>query len=306
MNADSTYAMAADVVLLLVGLGIAAVSDFREREVADELWQVLAVGGFVVGFVPVAYGGVVPTVLWAVVGLFVLQHLFAWDALLGERGEPFADWIEIVVYGIVIALVATAIAHYGLGPSGVPVTVLAVLVGTVFARALFEGGVLYGGADAKGLMVAGLLVPLFTAPFLSSSSPAAVVSQDLPFSVNVLTNAALFSTVVPLAIAIHNVRKGEFRGVPGFLGYSIPVEELPRRFVWVRDPTFGEAREEESHIETSEDDRKHREKVAAELSAKGVRKIWVTPQIPFVVLLCLGAVAALLVGNVVFDLIFLL
>jgi len=300
----TTYALGADVVLLVGGFAYAAWSDLREREVPDGLWQLLGVAGFLIGYVPVAPGGLLPTVLWTIVGVFVLQHLFSWDTRLGPGGERYADLIEIAVYVAVGSVVVVELAHVGVGSTGVPVSVLAVLASVLFARGLFEAGILYGGADAKALMIAGLLLPLFPNPWIPQPASIAPVTQVLPFAVNVLMNAALFSLVVPISIAVRNVRAKEFHGVSGFLGYSIPVSELPRRYVWVRDPMFGEGREEEKSIETSEDDRRRRVEIAQALEAKGVRRIWVTPQVPFVVLMAFGVLAALLAGNIAFDVLF--
>jgi preflagellin peptidase FlaK len=267
---------------------------------------VLGIAGFALGFVVVVPGGLLPVLLWLLVGAFVLQHLFAWDVRMGPRWERYADLLEMVVYVVVIVVVVVALFRVGLGPSGVPVSVAAVLVSVLFARGLFEAGILFGGADAKALMIAGLLVPMFPNPLLAPPASIAPITQVLPFSLNVLMNSALFSVAVPLAIAVRNARTGELHGLAGFVGYSIPVEELPRRYVWVHDPMFGPGREEEKSIETSEDDRKRREALAKELSSRGVSRIWVTPQVPFLVVMACGVVGALLAGNVLFDLIFLL
>lgn len=297
----ATYGLVAGTFLLVGGFGYAAVADWKEREVSDVLWQVLGVAGFLLGFLSVFPGGAVPSVLWAVVGLFVLQHLFAWDARLGAAGERYADLMELAMYVGVIAVVCIALAHVGLGAQGVPVPVVAVLVSVLFARGLFEAGILFGGADAKALMIAGLLVPMFPNPLIAQPASIAPITGVLPFAFNVLMNSALFSVAIPITIAVRNLRAREFHSLSAFVGYSIPVEELPHRFVWVRDPMFGAAREEEQAIETSEDDRRHRESIAKDLTAKGVSRVWVTPQIPFVVVMAFGVVGTLLVGNVLFD-----
>ncbi len=44
--------------------------------------------------------------------------------------------------------------------------------------------------------------------------------------------------------------------------------------------------------------------IAQDLRSRGVSRVWVTPQIPFLVVMAVGLVAALLAGNVLFDLIF--
>jgi archaeal preflagellin peptidase FlaK len=297
----------AGVALLLAGFAYAAVADLRYREVTDRLWQLLGIAGFVLGALALAPGGAVPVGLWVLVGALTLEHMFPWDERLRGRVERYADLIELVAYTAVVAIIAVALARFGLGPSGVPVAVIAVLATVVFARVLFEVGVLYGGADAKAVMIAGLLVPLFPAPWLWSPPALLPVTAVLPFGVDLLVNAALLSLFVPLAIGVRNAARGEFPSfVRGFTGYSMPVSELPDRFVWVRDPNAGPSSEEEEQADTSEEDRDRRVAVAKDLAARGVSRVWVTPQIPFLVLMAVGALAALLAGNLVVDLIALL
>lgn len=296
--------LAVGVVLMVGGFAYAAWSDWREREVTDALWQALGIAGFVLGFAAVAPGGALPIALWAVVGVFVLQHLFAWDVRLGPRWEEYADIIELVLYIAVVAVVGVAVFRFGLGTQTVPVAVAAVLVSVLFARGLFEAGILFGGADAKALMIAALLVPMFPSPLFAQPASIAPVTTVIPFAVNVLMNSALFSVAVPVILLVRNARAKELHGLSSFIGYSIPVDELPRKFVWLRDPTFGSSREEEIEVETSEEDRKRREKIAEDLTRRGVKRVWVTPQVPFLVVMACGIVGALLAGNILFDLLF--
>jgi len=296
--------VATEVVVLVAGFGYAAVADWREREVTDRLWQVLGVIGVVLGGLVTAPGGVLPLVLWLVVGGFALEHMFPWS--LGPRFERYEDLLDLAIYVSVIAVVAAAIVRVGIGSSAVPYTVVAALASVLFARALFETGLLYGGADAKAIMIAGVLVPLFPVPLLLPASSVLSVTAVLPFSVNLLMDAALLSAGIPIALAFRNLARHDFHGWQGFTGYMIAVSDLPDRFVWVRNPMFGAARAEEDEIETSEQDRLRRQKIARSLSEQGIQRVWVTPQIPYLVLLAAGAVAALLAGNLVVDLISLL
>jgi preflagellin peptidase FlaK len=175
---------------------------------------------------------------------------------------------------------------------------VAVVVSAFLARGLFEAGVLYGGADAKALMIAGLLIPLDPVPYLSVPPPAAALLAYYPFALNLLMDAALFSAAIPVALALRNAFRGEFEFPRSFVGYTVPVEELPRRFVWLRDPTF---QRDEGEPDTAEGDLAMRVRQMETLSARGVTRVWVTPQLPFVILLLAGAIGALLVGNLVFD-----
>jgi archaeal preflagellin peptidase FlaK len=294
--------LAGEVAVLVGGFAYASVADLTSREVTDRLWQVLGLVGVALGAVALSGDGPVALGLWLLVGAFTLQHVFAWDESLGERWEGAADLIEAVVYAVVIIVVVVSAIRFGIGATGVPWAVLAVLVTVLFARGLFEAGVLYGGADAKALMIAGVLLPTFSAVLIPVSGSFQLLLETLPFSVDLLMNAALLSLAIPIAIGVRNIARGEFRFPAGFTGFMMPVAEIPHRFVWLEDPlsTGGRGRDE---LETAEDDQQERERIASELTARGVQRVWVTPQIPFLVLLFAGAVAALLAGNLVLDLI---
>ncbi len=299
------YLEATRTITLAGGLAYAAVSDLRSREVTDHLWQVLGVAGLVFGLVAFAPAGPVPFALWLLVAVFVVQHVFPWDDALRGPAARFAPWIEGVTYLAVLLLTGAAVVSYGIGASAVPVAILAVLASVLLARALFELGVLYGGADAKALMVTGLVVPLFAVPLLLAPPSTATLLSFLPFSITVLTNAAFFSIFVPLAIAVRNVRRGEFTLRRGFTGYTMAVADLPRRFVWVRDPLSGHDSLADD-AETSEEDARRRTEIARALAAEGIRRVWVTPQIPFLVVMAAGGFAGLLAGNLLLDLFTLL
>ncbi|MCI4353144.1 MAG: hypothetical protein L3K14_07145 [Thermoplasmata archaeon] len=302
LSIPPTALFAAEAMILLGGLGFAAYQDWKLREVADEIWQGMAVLGAVVGFLAFL-GNSLALFLWALVSLWVWEHLFPWDAVLEKYPERLPGAIEIGIYvGVLAVLIACALA-FGVGGTGVPVAILAVAVSILLARGLFEVGVLYGGADAKALMVAGLLLPLDSMPLWSPSTITPLLAY-YPFALTLLIDAALFAVVVPIAIALRNLSVGEFTFPRGFTGYYIPVGELPHRFVWIKDPTFnGTPASEEPEPQTTEEDRELRQRQADELAKQGVNRVWVTPQLPFILWILAGAVAALIAGNLVFDLV---
>ena len=289
----------AGIAVALGGLGYAAWTDWKTREVSDHLWEVMAATGAVLGFVAFGTSGALAAVLWIVISLFVGQHLLPWDVALEKLRPWLPGVVEVGMYVGTFAVLAIAFVTAGLGPSGLPIPVVAVFASVLLARLMFEIGLLYGGADAKALMVVALLVPLDVSPLLSLPRTASSVLAIYPFALNLVMNAALLSLSVPIGIAIRNLGRGDFEFPRGFVGYRIPVGELPHRFVWLRDPTF---RRESEEAETSDEDRQVRERQAKELAASGAREVWVTPQLPFVVLLAAGAVAAVVAGNLLFDL----
>jgi archaeal preflagellin peptidase FlaK len=267
--------------------------------VTDRLWQVLGIIGIAIGAVVVAPGGLLPVGIWLLVGALALEHMFGWDRWLGDEPDRRADLVELVAYLGVGLVVAVAWIRYGLGSSAVPIEAVALLVTVLLARGLFEGGVLYGGADAKALMIAGTLVPLFPSVVLRIPAGASSLLSELPFAFNLLLDAALLSIAVPIAIGVRNAARHEFSFPRGFSGYSMEVSDLPAHYVWLEDPSRPGHRIPD--VETSEEDRQERARLARELTERGVRRVWVTPQIPFLVLMALGAVAAVLAGNVILD-----
>jgi len=296
----ATVAVDLGAAVLLVGFAIAAVEDVRRREVSDRLWQAMGLLGFAVGLAALSPGGVIPLVAWTVVSLLTLEHLVGWDLWLGPRWEEQADRIELAGYAAALLVLIALGLRYGIGAHGLPWAAVAAIAVVLFARGLFELRVLYGAADAKALMIAALLLPLFPTPWLYSPTSATSALGYLPFPVSLLTNAALFSLAVPLYLAIRNAGRGEFSVRDGFTGYSLRVRELPDRFVWVRDPAVPETGLADA--ETTEEDTELRRRIARELEGRGIDRVWVTPQVPLVAVMAVGAVAALLAGNVLLDL----
>lgn len=289
---------AAGSVVLVAGLAYAAIEDWRTREVSDRLWILLAVVGIALGYLALSNSGTLAILLWTLLAAFVLEHLLPWDVPL-EKVRP---WLPSVVEGAIYAVVGIGVVasagRFGIGGNGVPYAVVALLVSVWFARGLFEVGILYGGADAKALIVASALLPTLGTAFLPIPSAAEAPLGVLPFAVLLLTNAALLAIAVPVALALRNLRRGEFSFPRGFSGYLLPVSDLDRKFVWVRDPTF----RPEDDSASAEEDEKLRERQAADLRARGVTEVWVTPQIPFMVPMLAGAVTAVLWGGLLFDL----
>jgi hypothetical protein len=286
----------AAIGVLLLGLTAAAVVDLRTREVDDRLWLALALVGGALQAVVVADGGLVPLLVWVVVVAFVVQHLVPWDDLVSARYPALPGSLELGAYLGVLALLVVVGWRDGVGAGGVPLAAIAVYVTVVAARGLFEANLLYGGADAKAIMVAGAVVP-FDTTVLFAPHAAVGILAFYPFAVTLLMNGALAAVVIPLALLVRNARFGDWNGLRTFTGYPLVVDELPNRFVWVTDPTF----RREDDAETSEDDRKLRERLRDELKAKGVAAVWVTPQIPFVVLLAVGAFLGVVFGNLLVD-----
>ena len=289
---STTDLLTLEAAVLLAGMAFASYQDLKVREVSDGLWVLMAlVGGALLELG--SLGSPWPVYLLnAVAVLFVLEHLLPWEDLLGDRGELV--WaVEIAVY--VAVLLLAVYAWFTLLPH--ELLLYDEVVGMVIlARVLFEAGALYGGADAKALMAASVVLPVLTNPLLLEY-PARVqgsVLALLPFPFTLLIDGALLTLLVPLLMLLRNLRRGE-REFPRILHMErIPTAELARRFVWLKEPALEEGHRED----TTEEDRALRARQVEKLQAMGVERVWVTPQLPFLVSLTLGAVLGVLVGDV--------
>lgn len=294
---DPTLLLDLRVILLLSVFGVASYFDWKVREVRDELWLVGGVLGGVLLLLESLPWSLTVLELDALLLLFVIQHFIPWDA----RMERWPLAVPVLEGSLYVGMILAAIWAYLYADPQPPVGFFAGVAAVVIARALFESGVLYGGADAKALMVAGIMLPVIPQPWFPNL-PATLQNPwlaEIPFAFTMLVDGALISLAVPLAIVAYNLSKGEHRFPHMFHMYVIPTEELPRRYVWLKDP----APEPHPREETTEEDNELRAGQARELLEKGVKEVWVTPQIPFLIPLALGAIVGLFFGDVLLWLI---
>lgn len=290
--------------VLVVGVGLAGAYDLATREVPDNIWRVTAILGAAIGALTLySPGELLPVLLWVIVAAYAVQHFFPWTDRLPHASERTEARTDLVLGALVVLVVTGAAVAYGVGPSSVPYSVIAALVVTVAARALYEGRLLAGGADAKALITIGVVLPVFPTSAIGMGPASTAFLQIVPFAFNALVDAAVLSLVVPLALGFRNWRRREFHWRTGFTAYRLPVDELPQRFVWVHDPTLLGSPVGEVEPDSSEADQAARERQAEALRERGVGRVWVTPQVPFVFFLALGVFVALAAGNLVWDLV---
>jgi prepilin signal peptidase PulO-like enzyme (type II secretory pathway) len=286
--------LTAQVLVLLGGFGVASYLDLKEREVKDELWLALAVLGGLLLLLETNLSDLPVVGLEVLAIFFVIQHFLPWDRALEDRPALILG-LEATLYGVVLIL--TLYAALVLRPAP-PAAYFALVAAVILARLLFESGLLYGGADAKALMATGVVLPIGPLPW-AVALPATFTGSllvDLPYALTILVDGAVLTLVVPLLLLAYNLSKGERDLARALLTYEIPTEELPKRFVWLKEP----APEEHPREETTAEDIALREQQARDLLAKGVTTVRVTPQLPFLVALAGGAVLGLLVGNLLF------
>ncbi len=153
----------------------------------------------------------------------------------------------------------------------------------------------YGGADAKALIVLSVLFP-----FYPEFGPFPVLFRGISFSFSTLANSVMFAPAFALYFLITNaVREGldGLRESPlyCFIGRRVYADKIPPHhslleyvdesgnFVRVKRAV----EPDEEMIRALKDARKRGE----------IEKIWVTPQIPFIVFMTIGYAVSFFLGD---------
>jgi preflagellin peptidase FlaK len=187
-----------------------------------------------------------------------------------------------------------------------PLIISAVFI-FILAYILFKIGA-FGGADAKALIVLSLTIPTYPGfQAFGSAFPLNKPLYDI-FALSILGNAALLMIIVPIGLAAYNLAKmGLHIDNPAyiFMGYKTRISELAGEHIrLIQDFEIAndkvQSRFKWGGVEINEE--KIRE--LKTLSERGLieDKIWVTPELPFMIPIMLGFLIAVSYGDIMFEL----
>ena len=114
----------------------------------------------------------------------------------------------------------------------------------------------------------------------------------------ILFNAVILSIFIPLGFAIYNIFKRDIKFPHLFLGYKMDVNLVTKRFVWLMEKV--ENGKLFSILRASKADELKPEEEVIKLKEQGIKRVWVTPQITFMITLTIGFCFAFLIGNIMF------
>lgn len=283
-----------DMSRLVVALAVmvaASYSDWRTRLASDLFWLFMGC----VGLGLIAYETIV-TGADSRYLLFVVPLGVVFFDIFWERKGILEDGINPVpLLFYLAAAISLAYLFLNFMHELYFWQLLDVLIMFVLLMLLYQVDVIKGGADAKALIALSMLFPVYP---MIGHLPLVQASSDLfalifPFSLLVLFNAAILSLVVPLGLLVYNLAKRDVHFPAMLLGYRISIREAKKKFVWPME------RVEEGELKfvyfPKEDE--ENERILAELSAFGAKRIWVTPKIPFLIFITAGVAVSAVVGN---------
>ncbi len=277
-------------------LAVAAAMDWRSRRVKDEVWIVLGAVGLGLLELELILHEAAPAAHIVSVATAILYFgVFFGEPMWDDDGFHFRP-IRLFLYAAVPVLLVFAL--WGAGAGTVVYRLLTMPVMIAVAHAMYYVNLLRGGADAKAVMALALLFPgayPHVGPF-PILTPSALVEPILavwfPFAFVVLASSALLLLVLPLALLARNAAEGHAPLPRALFGYRVSIDRVPE-FAWLMDRVENGERVTVYFPRQADD----REEQLALLRERGVERVWVTPQLPFITAILAGYAIAVFLGN---------
>jgi preflagellin peptidase FlaK len=246
----------------------------------------------------------------------ILTYAFASYYDVKTREVPDKLWIFPVTIGI--PLLVYDVMHTNSLYSVVPI-VLSFILSTSLAIMLFYQG-FFGGADAKAIISAGILMPRY--PFSFQKLPIIGISplQFFSMPLTILANAAILTSILPVIFLVKNIlwkirHKKLFEGIQSstfkkmlmlFTGYKIEILEFIKKLNFYHPLEYPRKLDGKREVKLfqrlvdEEEFLKFRNEVLNNYKSKMYDKyIWVTPLLPFMVCLTISVIISIVIGDLV-------
>ena len=285
------------IIRLVIGfsfLTVASLSDIKTRRVSDVLWIIMSIFASSLLAIQLFLKGVG----WRYYLIFIPIIILLSYAFV-EIPELYTDkgLNPLSMIWLTIPMISSIYQIHHLKDDIFFWSLLVIPVTMVFVFVLYYFSVIYGGADAKAVLVIAILVPFYpeiNGFTITGLSPDQIPFMQIffPFTFIVLLNASLIMLVLPIYFLFLNLNNGDI-GFPQILfGYKKPIDEIPDSFVWPMERYDDRGNLKVKLFPRDEDDN-----VLNALISKGRERVWVTPKIPFIVPILIGYVLSFFIGN---------
>lgn len=273
------------LILTMIVLISASVSDWKEREVSDKHWIILGIIGLVLF---TAYSIHTTGFRWEYVCLAAGTAMILLDIFWDKELNPFVFYFIMAVL-FIVPLYSNMSEEIMIAWASIPVCYIIFLGMYVF-------NIIRGGADVKCLIVLSIMFPLypqfFGLPLISV--PDTFVSQIFVSSISILFLAAVMTIPLILYFVLRNVKNKDY-SKRMFSSYVMDIADAESKDVWpLEDVVDGEV------INTKIPDEECIEGIYARLREAGRDNVRVTPMIPFIIMIAISTLITMIVGNPLF------
>jgi preflagellin peptidase FlaK len=215
-------------------------------------------------------------------------------------------WLLLIVIGIIIIVYQIYVFRENIWFNFFYLQLFSIILLIFIFYIFYLTNLLHGGADTKAMMAIAILVAFYPSfagfPLLKTTFdlPSSIALQLVfPYALIILFNAVILSIFIPIGFAVYNTTKGHFKFPHMFLGYKMDVDiNNAKKFVWLMERV--DDGKLYSVLRPSKVDKLKLDEELKKLKEFGIKKVWVTPQIPFMITLTIGYVFAFLIGNIMF------
>jgi preflagellin peptidase FlaK len=155
---------------------------------------------------------------------------------------------------------------------------------------LFQILPFFGGADVKALMSLAILIPFEPRIIIFPLWPSI-----MPHPWIILSNSVFIYLVIPFSLLLFNLLKKNLEFPYCFLGYKTEISKAKEKFVWPLEKIV-DGKRKISYFSMN----KEVNDIYAKFEKKGIKNIWVTPKIPFMIPLLIGFILSFFVGDILF------
>jgi preflagellin peptidase FlaK len=290
---------AIDILRIIFGLAFlfyASITDLKTRKVKNEVWVVM---GFC-GGVFLAIQLLIENRSWEYFLIFlpigILFFSMFYDFGSDSEGKKKINFIPIILYSI--ALLALIYQFNIQSGETLFYQLLTIPLLIVLFFVFYQLRLLHGGADAKAMMAIAILIPFYPHfyefPLLQFSSERVTQAMELffPFAFLVLMNSVLFVVWAFLGFFVYNATKKDIGFPEMLLGYKMDIDAIGNKFVWPMERVVDGERVLVLFPKKIEKDN------LKKLKDMDIKRIWVTPKIPFILFITAGFLISAIVGNV--------
>ena len=196
-------------------------------------------------------------------------------------------WVIMALTGIILLTIQFLTIGFT-----TPFYLIFVPIMIVLMYILFQLRLIFGGADAKALMAIAVLVP-----FQPEILQYPLWKTVMPFPWTIFSNSIILFLLIPLSLFIFNLIKRHIEFPYSFLGYKMSVQKAKQKFVWPLEQIVDGKRRflyMPKDFDVTEQ--------LTEFEQQGIKTIWVTPKIPFMIPLLAGFVVSFFIGDILFHL----
>jgi hypothetical protein len=213
--------------------------------------------------------------------------------------------LGLIIFGFLVIIIYST--SYEIEP--IFMQGFSILIWILIFYGFYNLGLPRGGADTKALMALVILFPIY--PILNNftqntafldllvESPELGLEYFLPVTFTMLMNSVFIMLFYILGLVVYNGIKGNLAFPHAFLGYKMALKDIPSKFVWPMEQLVDDKRVLKVFPGTESDLKLQLKK----FHKRGIKSIWVTSKIPFMIPLTIGLILTILAGNLIFELI---